>query len=53
MPADEILRGTNSVERIAVRAVTRHLLDAGAIGAMTTTEPGGRGADEDRRAIQL
>ncbi|HEY7500157.1 MAG TPA: hypothetical protein VH740_16670 [Vicinamibacterales bacterium] len=34
---DEILQGTNSVERsIAVRAVTRHLLDAGAIGAMTT-----------------
>ena len=34
---DEILQGTNSVERsIAVRAVTRHLLDAAAIGAMTT-----------------
>jgi MutS domain V len=34
---DEILQGTNSVERsIAVRAVTRHLLEAGAIGAMTT-----------------
>ena len=34
---DEILQGTNSVERgIAVRAVARHLLDAGAIGAMTT-----------------
>ncbi len=34
---DEILQGTNSVERsLAVRAVTRHLLDAGAIGAMTT-----------------
>ena len=34
---DEILQGTNSIERsIAVRAVTRHLLDAGAIGAMTT-----------------
>jgi MutS domain V len=34
---DEILQGTNSMERsIAVRAVTRHLLDAGAIGAMTT-----------------
>ena len=34
---DEILQGTNSVERsIAVRAVTRHLIDAGAIGAMTT-----------------
>jgi DNA mismatch repair ATPase MutS len=34
---DEILQGTNSAERsVAVRAVTRHLLDAGAIGAMTT-----------------
>ena len=34
---DEILQGTNSVERsVAVRAVTRHLLEAGAIGAMTT-----------------
>jgi ABC-type multidrug transport system fused ATPase/permease subunit len=34
---DEILQGTNSVERsVAVRGVVRHLLDAGAIGAMTT-----------------
>ena len=34
---DEILQGTNSAERsMAVRAVTRHLLDAGAIGVMTT-----------------
>ncbi len=34
---DEILQGTNSAERgIAVRAVARHLLDAGAIGVMTT-----------------
>jgi len=34
---DEILQGTNSVERaIAVRAVARHLLNAGAIGAMTS-----------------
>jgi DNA mismatch repair ATPase MutS len=34
---DEILQGTNSVERgLAVRAVARHLLDSGAIGAMTT-----------------
>ena len=32
---DEILQGTNSVERgIAVRAVVRHLLAAGAIGAI-------------------
>jgi MutS domain V len=34
---DEILQGTNSVERaVAVRAVARHLLEAGAIGVMTT-----------------
>jgi hypothetical protein len=34
---DEILQGTNSAERsIAVRAVARHLLQAGAIGALTT-----------------
>jgi hypothetical protein len=34
---DEILQGTNSAERaIAVQAIARHLLEAGAIGAMTT-----------------
>jgi DNA mismatch repair ATPase MutS len=34
---DEILQGTNSAERaIAVQAVAQHLLDAGAIGAMST-----------------
>ena len=34
---DEVLQGTNSVERgLAVRAIVRHLLDAGAIGMMTT-----------------
>ena len=34
---DEVLQGTNSAERaVAVRAVARHLIDAGAIGAMTT-----------------
>ena len=34
---DEILQGTNSAERgMAVQAVARHLLDAGAIGVMTT-----------------
>ena len=34
---DEILQGTNSAERsIAVRSVARHLIAAGAIGAMTT-----------------
>ncbi len=38
---DEILQGTNSAERsIAVRAVARHLLDARAIGAMTTHDLG-------------
>ena len=34
---DEVLQGTNSIERsIAVRAVVQHLLEAGAIGVMTT-----------------
>jgi len=34
---DEVLQGTNSVERgVAVRAVAQHLIDARAIGAMTT-----------------
>ncbi len=34
---DEILQGTNSAERaIAVQGVARHLLAAGAVGAMTT-----------------
>jgi hypothetical protein len=34
---DEVLQGTNSVERgIAVRAVVRHLIEARAIGVMTT-----------------
>ena len=34
---DEILQGTNTAERaIAVRGVARHLLEAGAIGVMTT-----------------
>ena len=38
---DEVLQGTNSVERaIAVRAVVRHLLDARAIGVMTTHDLG-------------
>ena len=45
---DEILQGTNTVERaIAVRGVARHLLDAGAIGVMTTHDlglAGGRAA---------
>jgi hypothetical protein len=34
---DEVLQGTNTAERsIAVRGIARHLLDAGAIGVMTT-----------------
>jgi ABC-type multidrug transport system fused ATPase/permease subunit len=34
---DEVLQGTNSIERgLAVRAVVHHLLDARAIGVMTT-----------------
>lgn len=34
---DEVLQGTNSAERaVAVQAIARHLLQAGAIGAMTT-----------------
>jgi MutS-like protein len=38
---DEVLQGTNSVERaIAVRAVVKHLLDARAIGVMTTHDLG-------------
>jgi len=38
---DEILQGTNSAERgIAVRAVAKHLLDAGAIGVLTTHDLG-------------
>ena len=38
---DEVLQGTNSVERgIAVRAVVRHLLDARAVGVMTTHDLG-------------
>ena len=38
---DEILQGTNTAERaIAVRGVARHLLQAGAIGVMTTHDLG-------------
>lgn len=43
---DEILQGTNSAERgIAVQAIVRHLLDAGAIGAMTTHDLGVAGEE--------
>jgi hypothetical protein len=38
---DEILQGTNTAERaVAVRGVARHLLEAGAIGVMTTHDLG-------------
>ena len=51
---DEILQGTNSVERgIAVRAVARHLIDAGAIGVMTTHDLGLAGEEPLNTAARL
>jgi hypothetical protein len=51
---DEILQGTNSVERaLAVRAITRHLLEAGAIGAMTTHDLGLAAEEPLAEAAQL
>ena len=51
---DEILQGTNSAERgIAVRAVARHLLDAGAIGAMTTHDLNLAGEEPLQSAARL
>lgn len=51
---DEILQGTNSAERdIAVRAVARHLLDAGAIGAMTTHDLNLAGEEPLKSSAQL
>ena len=51
---DEVLQGTNSVERgIAVRAVARHLLDAGAIGAMTTHDLSLAGEEPLRSSARL
>jgi MutS-like protein len=51
---DEVLQGTNSVERaIAVRGVARHLLDAGAIGAMTTHDLGLAEEEPLRSAARL
>ena len=51
---DEILQGTNSAERsIAVRAVARHLLDAGAIGAMTTHDLAVAGEEPLASSAQL
>jgi hypothetical protein len=51
---DEILQGTNSGERgIAVQAVARHLLDAGAIGAMSTHDLHIAGEEPLKSAAQL
>ena len=51
---DEILQGTNTAERaIAVRGVTRHLLDAEAIGAMTTHDLALAGEEPLNRAARL
>ena len=51
---DEILQGTNSAERgIAVQAVARHLLDAGAIGAMTTHDLNIAGEEPLKSAARL
>jgi DNA mismatch repair ATPase MutS len=51
---DEVLQGTNSVERgIAVRAVAQHLLAAGAIGAMTTHDLALAGEEPLRSAALL
>ena len=51
---DEILQGTNSAERgVAVQAVARHLLDAGAIGAMTTHDLNVAGEEPLQSAARL
>ena len=51
---DEILQGTNSAERsVAVRAVARHLLAAGAIGAMTTHDLTLAGEEPLKSSAQL
>jgi hypothetical protein len=51
---DEILQGTNSAERsVAVRAVARHLLEAGAIGAMTTHDLSLAGEEPLKSSAQL
>ena len=48
---DEILRGTNAIERqIAARRVITHLLAAGAIGAVSTHDTGLAAIDEIVRA---
>jgi DNA mismatch repair ATPase MutS len=51
---DEVLQGTNSIERgLAVRAVAQHLLDAGAIGAMTTHDLALAGEEPLRSTAEL
>jgi hypothetical protein len=51
---DEVLQGTNSIERgLAVRAVVRHLLDAGAIGVMTTHDLALAGEEPLQSAARL
>jgi hypothetical protein len=51
---DEVLQGTNSVERgLAVRAVAQHLLDAGAVGAMTTHDLALAGEEPFKRTAVL
>jgi hypothetical protein len=51
---DEILQGTNSAERgIAVQSVARHLLDAGAIGMMTTHDLNLAGEEPLRSSARL
>src|SRR6185295_7943568 len=51
---DEILQGTNSLERgLAVRAVARQLLEAGAIGVMTTHDLSVAGEEPLASAAEL
>ena len=51
---DEILQGTNTAERaVAVRGVARHLLEAGAIGVMTTHDLGLAGEPPLNTAARL
>jgi hypothetical protein len=54
---DEVLRGTNSVERqIAVRRVLRHLLARGALGAVSTHDlelAAGAGLDRSARLVHF
>src|SRR5690606_16668199 len=48
---DEILQGTNSAERqVAARRIVHHLLDAGAIGAVSTHDLGLADPPDLRRA---